>query len=123
MPGDVVEDGDATAQGEEQQGQQGADSPQAPCSAGGMLPGLCPNLLAGVAGLDVVESECDVGCRGRLGLMVVIVMWMKSATGRPGLSGDEGEAGQEQQDSERVQRLVEGKRVVDRRGGAQVGRC
>jgi hypothetical protein len=123
MPGDVVENGDATAQGEEQYGQQGADGPQAPCSAGGMLSGLCPNLLAGVAGLDIVESECDIGCGGRLGGMVVIVMGMMSATGRPGLGGDEREAGQEQQDSDCVQGLVEGKRVVYGRCGAQIGRC
>lgn len=89
-----------------------------------MLSGLCPNLLAGVAGLDIVESECDVGCSGRLGLvMVVIVMGIVSATGRPGLSGDESEAGQEQEDSDRVQGLVEGKRVVYGSWGAQIGRC
>ena len=117
MPGDAIEDGYATTHGEQQHGQQGADGPQAPWSARGMVASLCPDLLAGMAGLDIVESECDVV------MVLVLVMLMVSATGRPGLSGDEGEAGQEQQDSERVQRLVEGKRVVDRRGGAQVGRC
>lgn len=59
--GDAVEDGYATAYGEEQHSQQSADSPQAPWSAGGMEPGLCPDLLARVSGLDVVEGECDIG--------------------------------------------------------------
>lgn len=58
---DAVEDGDATAYGEQQHSQQSADSPQAPWSAGDMESGLCPDLLARVSGLDVVESECDIG--------------------------------------------------------------
>lgn len=85
-----------------------------------MVSNLCPDIFTGVAGLDTAESECDVGCRGRLVMVMVVMM---SATGRPGLSSDEGEASQEHEDSDRVEGLVEGKRVVYGGWGAQIGRC
>lgn len=118
MADDAVEDGDATAYGKQQQRQQGADGPHAPGSGAAVESGLGPDLLAGMARLDIAEGEGDVG-GGLLGRVVRVVV--RAAAGRPGFGSDEGEAGQEQHQGERVQGLVEGKRVVERSGGAQVG--
>jgi hypothetical protein len=95
VPSEAVEDGDATAYGEQQHGQQGADSPQGPRSAGRVVAGLCPDLLAGVPCLDIVEGKGDI-CRGCCWLLrLVMVVVVMTARGGPGMESDKGEAGQQ----------------------------
>lgn len=63
--------------------------------------------------MPVAQRNGDVA-RGRVRL---------GGAGGPGVNCDDGQAGEQQDDGEGVQRLVEGERVVDGRRGAQVARC
>lgn len=51
------------------------------------------------------------------------MVMMRAAAGGPGFDGDEGKAGEKQDEGGRVQRLVKGKGVVDGGWGGQVGGC
>jgi hypothetical protein len=111
--GDAVEDGYATAHGEQQHRQQRPDGLDAPCPPSCGRPGLGPYLFCGPPALPMAERDRDVPGRRR---------WLRGAA-PPGFNGDDGEACQQQHDGDSVQRLVEGERVVDGRRGAQVAGC
>lgn len=110
---DAVEDANATADGEEQNGKQGADGADAPCSPAAWLACLCPYFLAGRATLAGGQGDGDVPCRRQ-----------RLSTSRgPGFNCDNGDAGEQQDDADGVQRLVESEGIVDGRGGRQVAGC
>jgi hypothetical protein len=111
--GDAVEDGYAAAHGEQQHRQQRPDGLDAPCPPPRGRTGLGPYLFGGPSALRVAQRDRNVPRRRR---------WLRGAA-PPGLEGDDGETRQQQHDSDGVQRLVEGERVVNGRGGAQVPRC
>lgn len=55
--------------------------------------------------------------------VVMVMVMMRAAAGGPGFNGNEDKAGEKQNEGGGVQRLVEGKGVVDGGWGGQVGRC
>jgi hypothetical protein len=111
--GDAVEDGYATAHGEQQHRQQRPDGLDAPCPPPYGRTRLGPYLFGGPSALPIAQRDRDVPRRRR---------WLRGAA-RPGFNSDDGEARQQQHDGDGMQRLVEGERVVDGRRGAQVAGC
>lgn len=111
--GDAVEDGYAPAYREQQDGQQRADSPDAPSSPPAWLACLCPYLFGCRSALHLVQGYGDISC----------VRLRLCTARRPGFNCDHGEASQQQDDGDGVQRLVEGEGVVDGGCSAQVPGC
>lgn len=116
MADDAVEDAYATAYGEQEYGQQGADGPDAPCSASaglGGVAGLCPYLFGWMCRLHMAQCYGDISCR-RPRLVV--------APG-PRFTGNEGKTGKQKDNGDGVQRLVQSKGIFDGGCSTQVGRC
>ena len=83
--GNTVEDGYAAADCEQQDGQQGADSPHTPASPSPWLACLCPYLFGDMSALDLVQRYGDISCR-RLRL---------ATARRPRLNCDDSETSQQ----------------------------
>ncbi len=112
---DAVEDANATADGEKQKGEQGTDGADTPCSPATWLASLCPYFLARRATLAGGQGDGDVSCRRQR---------LSTCTSRgPGFNCDNSDAGEQQDDADSVQRLVESEGIVDGRGGRQVAGC
>lgn len=110
---DAVEESNATAYCEQQQGEQRTHGFDTPALSAPNEARLGPVLLGMLSGLPVAERYRDIS-RGQL--------WLVRSAG-PGFHCDNEQACEQQHDAGSVEGLVEGERMLDRRRSGQVAAC